>query len=155
VRRRSSGVERWHTGAIWTASVAAALILGFVIVHRGAAAGLAVALLPAVGYALTRRQGALMLAIAIILIVPFWRYLGPVHSIRIAVGLAVLAWLVAAQRPRLTWIDLTLAAFVVISVLGWYFQDDQPAATRVLSSEYLPLAFFLAARSVQPAGCRA
>jgi O-antigen ligase len=150
VWRRSPGVERWRAGAIWAASVVAALILAVVIVRRGAAAGLAVALLPAVGYALTRRLGALLFAIAIILIVPFWRYLGPVHSIRIAVGLAVLAWLVAAQRPRLTWIDVTLAAFVVVSVLSWYLQDDQPAATRVFSSEFLPLTFFLAARSVAP-----
>jgi hypothetical protein len=136
--------------AIWAASLACALALGFVIVRWGPKAGLALVLLPLAVYVVMQPRGGLLLALAIVLAIPYWWSAGPVHWVRVAWVLPLVAWLLG-RRPRLTWIDVTLALFLVISALGWYLQEDQAAGGKILFYSVAPLTLFLAARAVEPA----
>lgn len=108
-------------------------------------------LLPGIGYLLTRRLGGLMIGLSLVLLVPAWTTLGATQAsvLRVA-ALCAIATVLLGRRIRLTWIDFSLFGFILIIVLGWLLQNDQPNVGRITLNLILPTAFFLAARAIPP-----
>lgn len=133
------------------AGLCVAVVLIYLLVHRGPPVAIALAVAPIVCMILLRSYGGVALGMAIILVVPYWKTLGSpqVDVLRLASVFAAssLLW---ARGLRFTSVDFALAAFVAICVLTWLLEFQQPGAGRVLSSEMTPIGFYLGARAIAP-----
>lgn len=147
--RRISAPTEPLASLAWLAVLPAGVGLGYLVASRGAAAAAPLLLALAV-YALPRRSlYGLSAGISLVLVVPYWHTLGSPQAglMRIAV-LAALATCLFARGLRPTAVDLSVVAIILVSVLGWILQDSQPGVGRILLTALLPLAFFVAARTV-------
>jgi O-antigen ligase len=125
------------------------VLLAYVIVKRDFTVAMVLLLLPCIAYVLTRRLGGILAGLTLLLLLPSWYTLGVAQAgvIRVAC-LCALVILLLNHSPRPTWIDVALVLFVAIIVLGWWLQDDQPHAGRIMLNEIQPVAFFFAARVI-------
>lgn len=119
------------------------------LVHRGPAVALVLVLAPLLVLALTRSYGGVALGLVLILTVPYWTTLGSAQiDVLRAASVAAATSLFWARGLRPTLVDWALAAFVLVSVLAWLLEFQQPGAGRVLSTELTPIGFYLGARSI-------
>jgi O-antigen ligase len=127
-----------------------AAALAYVTVKHGVTMALGILLVPAIGYALTRRLGGILTGVTLVLLLPAWYTIGvPQAGVLRVACLCALVTLLFNRQPRISWLDVTLLLLVVVIVMGWLFQDDQPHAGRILLNEIEPVAFYLAARAVR------
>jgi O-antigen ligase len=84
-----------------------------------------------------------------LLTVPYWLTIGTAQASVLRLGsLAALVTFVLGRRVRLCVTDYALALWVIIVVLGWLLQYDEPHAWQVVSVELTPLGFYLGARAI-------
>lgn len=127
----------------------ASLFIAYVLVHRSPVLAVAVVAALPVGWLLTLPYGGVAVASVILFTLPYWLTVGSpqVSIIRIAAVLAALT-AVIARRIKLRLIDFALLAYVVVVVLGWLLQYNEPHAGRIVSLELTPLGFYVGARAV-------
>lgn len=129
------------------------LAVGYTITTRGPTVAIAaVALLLVMGVGRIKSYYGLNLAVILTLAVPYWYTIGSPQAaaFRIAAVCALVTALFA-HKVRLTAIDGVVFAIVLITVIGWLLQDDQPHVGKIVLNEMVPVAFYLSARTL-PAG---
>lgn len=144
-RRRESGLA--------VGASAAAVFLAYVLVRRSPALAIGLLLVVPVAWLLTRSEAGLLTGLALILMLPAWQTIGTAQAnvLRLASLAAASSILVSRQRTRPCLTDLALILLVVVTVLGWLLQLDQPRGGRVLSIEFTPIGFYVGARALAPA----
>lgn len=128
---------------------ALAIAVAFAITHRGPLVAAALIVAPIVAVLVARRYGGLAIGIALVLAVPSWTVLGTaqITVLRLA-SLFALATAIRNRGIRPNLCDAALAGFVVVSILDWVLNYQQPGAGRVLSTEMTPIGFYLGARAL-------
>jgi O-antigen ligase len=130
----------------------AAVLLAYVLVRHSPELAIALLLVVPVAWVLTRTDAGLLAGLVVILILPSWQTVGSTQAsvLRIASLAAASTLLMSRQRIRPCLTDVAVILLVVVTVLGWLLQLDQPHAGRVLSIEFTPIGFYIGARSLSP-----
>jgi O-antigen ligase len=124
-----------------------ALVVAFVLTHRGFADAIALAAIPLLLPLLTHPYRAPVVAIALILAVPAWTNLGFSHlDVGRATSLLAATMILRSRgwRPRL--LDIALALFVLSNGLSWLLEYREPHAGQILLTEFTPIGFYIGAR---------
>lgn len=127
----------------------AAVIVGYAITKGSVMIALALVAIPLLACRRFTRYDGLAVGVMLTLSVPYWYTLGSSQSatFRVAAVFA-LATALFAGRARFTFVDGAIIAIVLIAVLGWLLQDDQPHVGKIVLSELLPFSFYFSARSL-------
>lgn len=130
----------------------ASVLLAYVLVRHSPALAIGFLLVVPVAWLLTRRDAGLLAGLVLILILPAWQTVGSAQAsvLRLASLAAASTLLMSRQRIRPCLTDLAVVLLVVVTVLGWVLQLDQPHAGRVLSIEFTPIGFYIGARTLSP-----
>jgi O-antigen ligase len=136
--------------------VTASLVVAYVLVRRKPVDAFALLALPSLVWLLTRRDLGLFIGVTLILVLPSWLALGSAQLdvLRVASVVAALTILRARRRVTLSAVDGALLLLLVVTLLGWLIQDQQPHAGRILSVELTPLGFYIGARAATPSSIR-
>jgi O-antigen ligase len=132
--------------------LAVAVLLAYMLAHAGPALVFgAVLALPAAWLVVAHPRSALYLGVAGILTIPYWYTVGVQQAAVFRLACLVVLVACAVARPRrLVLSDWLLLAIVAGTVVSWLVQDAQPGVGKILLNELLPVAFYIAARTVDP-----
>lgn len=120
-----------------------------VLASRSPTAALTLALAPPTLWLATRSYGGIAFGLVIVLTVPYWLSIGAAQAtaLRLA-SLIAASTILFARGLRPCFTDYALAMLVVIIVLGWLLQYDEPHVGHVVSTELTPLGFYFGARGI-------
>lgn len=126
-----------------------ALINGYAIAQGKATIAIVFLALPLLTLRRITRYDGLAVAVILTLAVPYWYTLGSpqVAVFRVAAVCALITALFA-RNVRLTLVDGAVVAIVLITVLSWLLQDDQPGVGKIVLNEMIPFALYVSARTL-------
>ncbi len=126
-----------------------ALVDGYAIAEGKATIAIAFVVVPLLILRRIRRYDGLAVALILTLALPSWYTLGsPQATVFRIAAISALATALFARGVRFTLADAAVVAIVVVAVLGWLLQDDQPGVGKLVLNEMLPLSFYVSARTL-------
>jgi O-antigen ligase len=126
-----------------------ALIAGYAIAESKTTIAIAFVAVPLLILRRIKRYDGLALAAILTLAVPSWYTFGsPQAAVFRIAAVSALATALFARKVCFTLADGAVVAIVVVTVLGWLLQDDQPGVGKLVLNEMLPLSFYVSARTL-------
>jgi O-antigen ligase len=126
-----------------------ALIDGYAIAEGRATIAIVFVALPLLILRRITRYDGLAVAVILTLAVPYWYTLGsPQAAVFRVAAVCALMTALFARNVRLTLVDGAVVAIVLVTVLSWLVQDDQPGVSKIVLNEMLPFALYVSARTL-------